>query len=422
VSASAWWRGLGVAVVLGTAVTIALVANDRESQAIPAAPAATSPTTTTPSAAPSTAVAAGPTSTAPTTAAVSSTTTITRTTLAPPRSATIIVTGDLITHLAVGREGRRNAADSTAIYDFGPLFARIAPTIRAADLALCHLESPLAFDGAFSAFPFFNGPAELAHALADAGFDGCSTASNHAFDQLEDGVDATLDVLDAAALGHAGTARSPEESDTPTLYTVNDITVAHLSYTYWINGFALPPDEAWRVDLIDPDRIVADAHRARAAGAELVIVSMHWGSEYVRQPNDEQIRWATLLAESGVVDVIVGHHAHVIQPVTWIGDTLVLYGLGNFLSNQEPVCCTAYSQDGVVVELTVVDDDERNPRVTGFEFTPTWVDRSRMQVLPVLDGLVDPDLPVWIQRSLQPSLERTLDSLSLLGYELPEPR
>lgn len=400
--------------IVFVAVGIALIADDRGSRESLAAAPATMSGGPPPTDDPPATVPVPPPATTTTTAAPSTTT-------ATPRSATIVVTGDLITHSAVGREGRRNAAGTDATYDFAPLFERVAPAIEAADLALCHLESPLSFDGSFGAFPYFNGPAELAFAIADAGFDGCSTASNHVYDQQEAGLVATLDVLDAAGLGHAGTARSPEEALEPQLYDANGIVVAHLSYTYWINGFALPPADSWRVGLIDPVRIDGDARRARAAGAELVIVSMHWGTEYVRHPTNEQIRWAEQLSESGVVDVIVGHHAHVVQPVTWIGDTLVFYGLGNFLSNQEPECCTVYSQDGVVVEL-LVEDRAGGPRVVGFEFTPTWVDRTRMQVVPVITGREDLELAGWILRSLDASLDRTIDSLSLLEAGLPEPR
>lgn len=344
------------------------------------------------------------------------------TTMRPTRTATLAFVGDIITHLAVGREGRRNAYGTEVDYDFEPLFAQIAPTISGADLAICHLESPLAFDGRFSAYPRFNGPFELAEAIAGAGFDGCSVASNHAYDQLAEGVDATLDVLDAAGLQHTGTARSESESARTTMYVVEDIAVAHLSYTYWINGFELAPDEAWRVNLIDPAVVAGDAGRARADGAEFVVVSLHWGSEYRRLPSEDQQNWAEAIAASASVDMIVGHHAHVLQPITSIGDTLVLYGLGNFLSNQEPKCCTAYSQDGVVAEVRIGDVDGR-VAITGFEFTPTWVDRTTMQVVPVVSRLSnDPEIPRWIRVGLEASLERTLDSLALDGFELPAPR
>jgi poly-gamma-glutamate capsule biosynthesis protein CapA/YwtB (metallophosphatase superfamily) len=325
----------------------------------------------------------------------------------------------------VGRAGRANAQGSDAEYDFRPLFAGVAPTIAGADLAICHLETPLAFGGRFTPFPRFNGPHELAEAIADAGFDGCSTASNHSYDQASEGIDATLDVLDAAGLGHAGTARSAEEAATTSLYDVSGISVAHLSYTYGLNGFVLGADETWRVAVIDPEMIVADAARARDGGAELVVVSLHWGLEYFRMPTVAQEELARTLADSGIVDIVVGHHAHVLQPMTTIGHTLVLYGLGNMLSNQEPQCCTVYSQDGAIVTVRVADG-ENGVEVTGVDITPTWVDRSTMQIVPVVARLAahetGDELPRWMAGHLEASLARTLDSLGLLGAVLPEPR
>ncbi|MDG2114006.1 MAG: CapA family protein, partial [Actinomycetota bacterium] len=400
--------------ILGVAGTTALIGG-RDSGADSSAPVSVVPIPATTTSAPATAHPA--TTQMPSTAPTTTTTTTTT-----PRSATIALTGDIITHLALGREGRRNAYDTEAEYDFEPLFAQIAPTISSADLAICHLESPLAFGGRFSPFPRFNGPFELAEAIAGAGFDGCSTASNHAYDQLADGVDATLDVLDAAGLQHAGTARSEAEASLTTMYSVNGIRVAHLSYTYWINGFDLDPDDLWRVNIIDPAKVAHDAQRARDDGAEFVIASLHWGKEYLRLPSNDQLAWAEAIAATGLVDLIAGHHAHVLQPITTIQDTFVLYGLGNLLSNQEPKCCTAYSQDGVVAEVRIGDSGGK-VAVTGFEFTPTWVDRTTMQVVPVVERLSNgEELPRWIRVGLELSLERTLDSLAQLDFELPPPR
>jgi hypothetical protein len=194
------------------------------------------------------------------------------------RSFTIVAGGDVLLHSQLQREGRRLAGGTG--YDFGPLFAPIAPVVGAADLALCHLETPLsADDGALSSYPVFNVPNELADAIGGAGFDGCSTASNHALDRGAPGIDATLFHLDRVGLGHAGTARTPEEAASVRSYRAGGATVAHLSYTYGFNGFRLPAGEPWRANAIDADRILADAAVARAAGADLVVVSLHWGVE-----------------------------------------------------------------------------------------------------------------------------------------------
>src|SRR5690606_11864369 len=148
--------------------------------------------------------------------------------------------------------------------------------LSAADVALCHLEVTLGRPGErLSGYPRFRAPAALATDAAEAGFDGCSVASNHSLDYGESGVIATLDALDAVGLGHAGTARSPEEDLVPAIYDAAGISVAHLSYSYGFNGLIPPAGKAWLVDQIDPVVIAADARAARAAGAELVVVSLH---------------------------------------------------------------------------------------------------------------------------------------------------
>ncbi|HET8658043.1 MAG TPA: CapA family protein, partial [Micromonosporaceae bacterium] len=127
-----------------------------------------------------------------------------------PRSLTVIGAGDVLLHPAVWRQA---AADAAAAgrpgYDFGPIFAGVAPDVTAADLAICHLETPLGPPGGpFSGYPRFSVPPQVATALRQAGFDTCSTASNHTLDAGEQGVYRTLDVLDAAGLRHAGSHRS----------------------------------------------------------------------------------------------------------------------------------------------------------------------------------------------------------------------
>lgn len=418
-----------MALVLGTAIAIAIIGGRAETGAATAATstAATS-AASAPTAAPAPATSAAPeappgsatTAPTPTTQAPATTTAIPPTTT--PRRATLAVSGDIITHLAVGREAWWYAAGTEEEYDFTPMFAPVADVISGADLAICHLESPLSFDGEFTGFPRFGGPHHLAEAIANAGFDGCSLASNHAFDQQEAGVASTLDVLDASGLGASGTARSPSEARTLSTYDAAGFRVAHLSATYWINGFTTRPGDEWRVEIIDVDDLIAEGRRARAEGADFVVMSLHWGEEYQRHPSDLQLAQADALARSGAVDVIVGHHAHVVQPIQWIEDTLVLYGLGNFLSNQEPKCCTAYSQDGLIVEVELGDVSGR-PVVLGYDLIPTWVDRSTMEILPVVDSLASPeDHAGWVQRQLEASLSRTLDSLSLLGDAVPPPR
>ena len=140
--------------------------------------------------------------------------------------------------------------------------------------------------------PLFNAPREVAQAIAYAGYEGCSTASNHSIDQGVQGAAETLDVLDAAGVGHAGTARNADEAANPRLYRVGEVMVGHLSYTYWLNGLSPPSGQEWVANVIDQSAILAEAGRARAEGADLVVVSLHWGVEYqVRSHVRHRWRW-----------------------------------------------------------------------------------------------------------------------------------
>ncbi len=183
-----------------------------------------------------------------------------------PWRARLVFTGDILSHGPDSRQARANGTDGLT-YDYRPMFAEVQASLSEADLAICHLESPLSpHNEDLSGFPLFNVPGDLAVALASAGYDGCSTASNHALDQGAQGIAATLGLLERAGLGHAGTARTPEEAAAPTLYDIRGVTIAHLSYTYGLNGLRLPPDQPWAVDVIDAEAIEAKAQAASMPG------------------------------------------------------------------------------------------------------------------------------------------------------------
>lgn len=149
------------------------------------------------------------------------------------------MTGDILPHLPVRAAARR--ADGS--YDFRPLLRGVRGPIRAADLALCHLEVPLTRDRAdLSGYPVFGAPDQLAEDLAEVGYDGCPVASNRALDRGVAGVGTTPRALDRAGVGHTGTARSRREPRRPPLYRVRGSRIAHLSYTYGLNGAVVPAD------------------------------------------------------------------------------------------------------------------------------------------------------------------------------------
>jgi poly-gamma-glutamate synthesis protein (capsule biosynthesis protein) len=299
------------------------------------------------------------------------------------------------------------------------MLAPIAGQVSAADVAICHLEVTLAAAGEpLSSYPRFRAPTALAADLAAAGFDGCSVSSNHALDFGEQGVAATLAAMDAAGLRHAGTARSPQEAAAVTLYDAGGIRVAQLSYAYGFNGFRPPAGKEWLANQIDAARITETARAARAAGAEVVVVSLHWGNEYTHGVVASQQTVAdALAAEPGLVDLVVGHHAHVVQPVSKVGDLWVVWGMGNLLSNNTPQCCRAEATDGVLVTVEIGDraGGARDPGVTAVRFTPTWNERSSFRVLPVAATLADPGLPADLAADLRASFARTSEHLLSLG-------
>lgn len=365
------------------------------------------PTTTSP---PTTVAAAAPASTTrpPTT-----------TTLPPLRTATLAFTGDTLSHRGIVRQAATWAGGTDVEYDFAPFFRLVAPYLNDADVAICHLETPLSPDNSdLSGYPTFNVPGDLAAGLKAAGYDGCTTASNHSLDRRAQGVIDTLDVLDAAGLSHSGMARSAEEQAQPTVYDAAGIAVANLSYTYGLNGFRLPADMPWLVNTIDASDITADAAAARGAGAEYVIVSLHWGTEYRTQPNNDQVALAEALLAGGDVDLIIGHHAHVVQPVDQIDGRFVVYGLGNFISNQSVNCCAAGSQDGVIMEVHLQEERGTDGTITGFRtwltYVPTWVDRPDFTILPVIEGLADPTISAARAATLTASRVRTSEALRSL--------
>jgi poly-gamma-glutamate capsule biosynthesis protein CapA/YwtB (metallophosphatase superfamily) len=331
---------------------------------------------------------------------------------------TLVASGDVLPHGPVLRRAADDGARAGQRYDFRPMLAELRPLVAGADLALCHLEVPLSRDGrAVASWPSFNAPPELAAALRWAGYDACSTASNHAMDRGAGGVAATLDVLDRAGLRHDGTARDAAEAAASTIVDVRGLRVGLLSYAYGLNSGRLPSGQPWLVNLIDPARIVEDARAARRAGARFVVVLLHWGQENQAAPTPSQRELARRLLAAPEVDLILGHHVHVVQPIERVGGKWVAYGMGNSLSNQTPACCAAGSQDGVLVQVTIARDGDA-PRVRAVRYVPTWVEHPTFRVRPVPGALADRSLAPQARQALEASGDRTRRAV---GPAVPPP-
>ena len=315
----------------------------------------------------------------------------------PPRRVSIAMNGDILLHEGLWATARIDAARTgrggPEGMDFRPLLADLRPVMAGADLAICHLETPLApRGGPYAGYPLFAAPPAILPALRWAGYDACTTASNHSLDQGVDGLRRTLRYLDAAGIASAGTAATRRDSRTPVLLQAGGATVGLISATYGTNGLPLPPDQPWSVPLIDVERIQRQAAHARNAGADVVLVALHWGLEYLHDPTDEQVAIARELTRNPDIDFVYGHHAHVVQPYDKVNGTWVAYGLGNAVAQQSTSVEGVY--DGNTCRVTFEEQPDGTFEVVRLEYLPTRITpfdgTSPMRWLNVRDDLRDP--------------------------------
>ncbi|WP_347060413.1 CapA family protein [Blastococcus sp. HT6-30] len=291
-----------------------------------------------------------------------------------PESITVLATGDVLVHQ--GRALTAGALRDGGRYDLNGVFAPVADLIGAADLAICHLETPVAPDGgSYRGYPGLAVQPEIVDALAEAGYDLCSTASNHSLDAGTDGLVRTLDVLDAAGIAHTGTYPSPAESTEPVLLDVDGVRIGHVAGTFGLNGVPLPAGREWSVDVVavpDVAPMLAAAARARAAGAEVVVASLHCCLEYRHEPTAEQETAVRALLASPDVDLVLGHHAHVVQPVERIDGEWVAYGLGNHVAEH---ATRGYpTEDSVAARFTFTRGSDGRFAVTSAEAVPLAIE------------------------------------------------
>ncbi|MGX7681953.1 CapA family protein [Jatrophihabitans sp. DSM 45814] len=336
-----------------------------------------------------------------------------------PRTVTILGSGDVLIHPPLWEQAAADAkAENKPGYDFGPIYASIAGDTKSADLATCELETPLAPPaGPFVGWPNFNAPPQVLTALKDIGYDSCTTASNHTLDQGFAGVKRTLDEVDAAGLKHTGSARLAKEAATPlVITTANGAKVAQLAYAFGFNGIPLPPGQPWLANLTDVPTILAAAKRAKQAGADIVVLSMHWGTEYQHEPTSEQSSEAAQLLASPDIDVILGDHTHVVQPFAKVDGKWVAYGMGNQIARHEdPI---NESREGVMPRFTFSETKPGSHRwtLTKAEAIPTWMDISpRLRLIDLPVALADPATSAGQRATYQAAFNRIKAYLNSLG-------
>jgi hypothetical protein len=318
--------------------------------------------------------------------------------------------GDLLIHSPI--YNRAKVLGGGRRYEFRPMLRYVKPIVRSADLAICHLETPMG-PGPPHGYPRFNTPKGLAPAVKATGWDACSTASNHSVDGGQRAIDSSVRTLDAAGIRHTGTFASKAAQGRTLLMTVKGVRVAFMSYTEMTNGIPLP--FSWSVNIASASRILADARKARRRGAQVVIVNLHWGTEYQSTPSAFQKSLAHALTASKDITAIVGQHVHVVQPIRSVNGKLVVFGEGNLLSNQtSPVS----SQDGLIALLDIVVDGSKS-HVKGIRYIPVWVRRSDYTVLPVGVAL---RLKLADPATLRASYRRTVAAAGRSANVQPDPR
>ncbi|KIF77951.1 lipoprotein [Streptomyces sp. 150FB] len=308
----------------------------------------------------------------------------------PQHGFTLVASGDVLPHDSVIRQAAADAGGGG--YDFRPMLAGVKPVVSGADVAICHMETVYGEDGGpYTGYPSFKSPPEIARALRDTGYDSCSTASNHTLDDGSAGVRRTLDALDEAGVKHAGSARTAAEATRPAMLEAGGARIAQLAYTYGTNDVPLPVGQPWAVSLLDEKKIVADARAAREAGADVVVVSLHWGTEWETPPDEQQISLGRRLTASRTgdrpdIDLIVGTHAHVPQAYEKVNGTWVIYGMGdqiagsmvNYADQNDP-----RGNQGSIGRFTFAPPSSDGGRwtVKKAEFIPEWMDTDAGRVV-----------------------------------------
>ena len=255
----------------------------------------------------------------------------------PVQTVSFIACGDNLVHSSVYSDAQTLAAGTDKEYNFLPMYDNVADIIQNADLAFINQETP--FGGSsrpISGYPLFNTPEQMGDDLITLGFDIIGLANNHMLDSTAKGYENTIDFWNSKdGVTAIGGYKNKEDFENIRVIEKNGIKIALLAYTYSTNGLKLPQGSELVIPLYDDETIDRQTKKAKSL-ADVVIVSIHWGVEDQFKPNAEQKRKAKLMADNGV-DVIIGHHPHVLQPLEWIdraagGKTLCMSSLGNFLS------------------------------------------------------------------------------------------
>lgn len=267
---------------------------------------------------------------------------------------------------------------STKQYDFSYVYDNIKDYTSSADITIGSLETTFAGeDRGYSNYPVFNSPDSLATGLKDIGVDVISLAGNHALDYGYSGICRTIDVLDNVGISHLGTYKSAEDQDKILIKDVKGVKIAFINYTYGTNGIPVPSDKPYCLNLIDKDLISKQIKQAKEQNVDMIVACMHWGTEYKTSANDEQKELADFLFKSGV-DIILGNHPHVIEPMEKktitlddgsTKDVFVVYALGNFTADQR----AEITRDSAILNLDITKDSDGKILINKVSYVPIYM-------------------------------------------------
>lgn len=263
----------------------------------------------------------------------------------------MVMVGDCLIHRFVYTD----AKNSDGSYSFSKMFTEVEPLIKNHDLAFYNQESNIGGKSlGLSAYPRFNSPEEIGDDMVDLGFNLVSLANNHTMDKGEQGVINSVNYWKTKpGVYYTGQALSEEDRESNIkIEEKNGIKYAFFAYTTVTNGLLPPGGKEYLTNIYSKEKAKADINKVKDK-VDLIIVSMHWGEEYTTNPNGNQKQIAKELSDMGV-NLIIGNHAHSIQPVEMVDDTLVFYALGNFIAAQD----TPDRQTGVVVSLDINEGED----------------------------------------------------------------
>ena len=270
------------------------------------------------------------------------------------KSMSLVMVGDVLTHDSV----LTDALKEDGSYDFTSMFTDIKSMIKDYDLKYLNQESIIGGPSfKYSGYPTFNAPDSIGDNLIDTGFNIFGLANNHAYDKGEDAILYSNKYWSSKDVITAGTYSSKDERDDIKVYEKNGIKYAFLAYTTSLNGYTLSSDKSYLVNVYS-DALVKDDVDKIKDKVDVVIVAMHWGDEYTNTPTNSEKEIAQYLSELGV-DLVIGTHPHVVQPIEYVGETLVIYSLGNFISNQLVIGLNPAIGLMVGVDITVDGDDTK---------------------------------------------------------------